>query len=89
MTDLTSSAMKADGFDGAIIGFGGQYGSDDCVVYSVELCIDILVERDGMDYDEARDFFDYNVASAYVGSGTPIFVNSINDVDELDEILGR
>ena len=42
-----------------------------------------------MDYDEAREFFDYNVASTYVGSGTPIFVNSINDVDELDEILGR
>jgi hypothetical protein len=42
-----------------------------------------------MTYDEALEFFDFNVACAYVGPGTPIFIQSITDLDELDEMLDR
>jgi hypothetical protein len=46
-------ALKVDGFDDAILGFGAQYGSFDCLVYDRQKCIQVLVDRDGMDYDEA------------------------------------
>ena len=54
-------AVKFDGFDGAILGFGSQYGSFECLVYDRQKCIEILVDRDGMDYDEALEFFEFNV----------------------------
>ena len=53
--------IKADGFDEAIIGVGHQKGSDKFIVYSFEKCIDILMERDGMNQDEAVDFMEHNV----------------------------
>jgi hypothetical protein len=82
-------AVKFDGFDGAILGFGSQYGSFECLVYDRQKCIEILVDRDGMDYDEALEFFEFNVACLYAGPGTPIFIEPMTDMDELDEALGR
>lgn len=86
--DVDDVVLKADGFDDAIIGFGGQWGSFNSIIYDRERCIAILVERDGMSYDEALEFFDFNVVCAYVGPGAPIFIQSITDLDELDEMLG-
>lgn len=31
--------------------------------------------RDGMSYEEAIEYFDYNVSGAYVGEKTPIWVD--------------
>jgi hypothetical protein len=42
-------------------------------------CIEILVERDGMDHDEAEEFFEYNVIGAWMGEGTPCFAILIKE----------
>ncbi len=64
--------LSADGFDDAIIGI-----CDEKIVYSTSKCVDILINRDGMDYEEAAEFFDYNVRGAYVGEKTPIWVDDM------------
>jgi hypothetical protein len=64
-----ASFMKADGFDNAII---GVYEVDMRFIYSLSKCIDIL-KKDGMNYEEAREFFDFNVSGSYVGEKTPIW----------------
>lgn len=66
--------MVADGFDDAIIGVDDNNLR---IVYSINTCIDILVKRDGMKYDEALEYFNFNVSSAYLGENTPIWVNDI------------
>ena len=50
------------------------------IVYSVKKVLEVLMKRDGMDLDEAREFFDFNIGGAYVGQGGPVFVE--------DELLG-
>jgi hypothetical protein len=35
----------------------------------------VLVERDGMERDEAEEFFDVNIEGAYVGPETPMFIS--------------
>ena len=35
-----------------------------------------------MSYEDAVEFFDYNVAGAYVGESTPIFINNLEDTLE-------
>jgi hypothetical protein len=34
----------------------------------------IYMERDGMTQDEAIEFIDYNVESAYIGKDTPLLL---------------
>jgi len=67
-------AMTADGFDDAILGIGSRCGQPDLLVYDVDTIINILMDRDGMDYEDARDFFSYNIEGAWVGEGTPIWL---------------
>lgn len=65
--------LFADGFDDAIIGLASYRGSNQ-VVYSTEKCLDILAND--MSYDEAIEFFSYNVEGAYLGDHTPIFIET-------------
>ena len=67
-------AMTADGFDDAILGIGSRCGQPDLLVYDVDTIINILMDRDGMDYDDAREYFSYNIEGAWVGEGTPIWL---------------
>lgn len=69
-----SELLLADGFEAAIVGIAEGCGRSPAVVYDREKCVAILMERDGMDRDEAEEFFEFNVAGAYVGAGTPVFL---------------
>jgi hypothetical protein len=74
--------MKADGFDDAIIGVGYRCGQDEVLVYDRDMCIHILV-REGMSYDEAVEYFEFNVEGAWVGDKTPMFVQRFNNLEEI------
>ena len=67
-------AMRADGFDAAILGIGSRCGQPDVLVYDADTIIDILIDRDGMDYDQASEFFGAHLESAWVGEGTPLWL---------------
>ena len=66
--------LLADGFEDAFVGIVESNGSHPKALYNEDKCVDILIERDGMDYEEAIEFFQFNVAGAYVGEYTPAFV---------------
>lgn len=65
----------ADGFEDALIGIGRQFDKE-FAVYDYVLCVNILMQRDGMTSEEAIEFMEYNVVGAYVGPNTPIFVEA-------------
>ena len=61
--------VRADGLDDAIIGV------DEIslrLIYSQRKVKEILM-RDGMSDEEAHEFYEYNIHSAYVGEGTQIW----------------
>jgi hypothetical protein len=64
--------LLADGFEKAFLGIGRQFGKP-LAIYDKEKCLEILME-DGMDYEEAVDYFSFNVEGSYVGEQTPIFL---------------
>ena len=69
--------LKADGFDEAIIGqacIWRNNGMHDVLVYDAEKMRSILMKRDGMTSEEAREYIEYNVEGAYVGEETPVYV---------------
>jgi hypothetical protein len=69
--------LFADGFDDAIVGVGNVFGGKLCAIYDTDLVLKQCM-KDGMKYDEALEFFDFNIAGAYVGEQTPIFIHMIN-----------
>lgn len=75
-------------FDDAIVGTTDQpmdhwnrKTNKKVVIYSREKCIELMVEREGMTYEDAVDHFEFNVSGAWIGEGTPTFV----DDDELED----
>lgn len=71
---IDESALLCDGFDDAFIGFSQRINEPLTAVYSYEKMLEVLIERDGMDYDEAAEYLDFNVLGAWVGPQTPIVV---------------
>jgi hypothetical protein len=74
VSQWNEDALLADGFEDAIVGICERFGAVPVVAYDREKCIEILMERDSMDYEEAMEFFGFNVEEAYVGDGTPVFL---------------
>jgi hypothetical protein len=65
--------MLADGFEDAFVGISRRIGSPAFAVYNRDRCIEILC-NDGMTQEEAEEYFEFNVAGAYVGDSTPAFI---------------
>jgi len=76
--------LLADGYEAAVIGVGRQF-SKELVVYDEAKCLEILMERDGMSLEEARDFFEFNTVGSWVGEETPMFLERMT----LEEIRER
>jgi|688.fasta_scaffold307423_2 hypothetical protein len=67
------SALFADGFDSAIIGYTQNKGPN-VAVYDAEKCISILIES-GMTTEEATNHFEEQVIKVYSSANDPIFVS--------------
>ena len=68
---------KYDGFDDAILGPASIWRSNSMVsvlVYDAEVMRSILMQRDGMSMEDAREFIEFNIESAYIGEDTPVLV---------------
>jgi hypothetical protein len=65
--------LKADGLDDAIIGVVQRMGIQ-AICYDEDKVLEILMERDGMTLEEAIEYFDFNIAGAWVGESTPFFL---------------
>ena len=74
--------LVMDGHDDAIIGVGQRF-TDYFVVYDLKKVISKLME-DGMTYEEAVEFHEFNQVGAWVGPRTPVFLHTpvIDDVGE-------
>ena len=82
--------LKIDGFDDAVIGpaliWDGAGRRVTVLVYNAEQIRAILMDRDGMDEEEAREFIEFNIEGAYMGPHTPVLVweNDMYDEEEDD-----
>ena len=65
----------AEGFDEAIAGVVWD-GERTRVVYDTELILELLMGRSEMSYEEAVEYFDYNIAGSYMGEYTPLYLET-------------
>ena len=74
LEEIEESTLLMDGFDEAFIGWSRRINEPLLAVYSYDGLIKVCTERDGMSFDEAVEYVDFNVAGAWVGEQTPIIV---------------
>jgi hypothetical protein len=68
--------MDPSYFDKAIIGVVTQFNNT-VVCYDKRKILGILVNEDGMTEDEAIEYFDFNIAGAWIGNMTPAFLEKL------------
>ncbi len=68
---MEKEILFCDGLEKALIGTGWRF-THPVAVYSKEKVLEILQEN--MSAEEAQEHFDYNIAGAYVGESTPVFL---------------
>ena len=73
--------LKIDGHDNAILGVVMGIHRTEVLCYDYDKVIKNLMENDGMDELGAVEFFDFNIAGAYMGEGTPVFLYPFNEED--------
>ena len=76
LQELNPEAIMYDGFDDAIVGMIARCGTEPLALYDREKCIQILVDQ-GVTYEEAVDYFAYNIEGCWAGPHTP-FIASFN-----------
>ena len=74
IADHNPDALFADGLDDALIGsietFHGRY----VALYDIQKCI-YAIMQDGVNYEDAEEYFSYNTLGAYIGENGPLFAN--------------
>ena len=60
-------------YDDCIVGVGYRFNDGPLAVYSMPKVLKVM-EDSGMEPEEAEEFFQVNTLGAWVGEGTPIFV---------------
>ena len=76
LEELNPEAIMYDGFDEAIVGMVARCGTEPLALYDREKCLQILMDK-GVSYEEALDYFCYNVEGCWAGPNTP-FIASFN-----------
>tara|TARA_E500000305_G_scaffold92393_1_gene80457 strand:+ start:764 stop:994 length:231 start_codon:yes stop_codon:yes gene_type:complete len=74
--EMDNGMLTMDGYDDCIVGIVERFGMEPIVCYDK----DKVLQRhrdDGMDYDEAIEFFEYNQLGAWVGDRTPCFISPL------------
>jgi len=69
--------IKYDGYDEAIIGpayIWRDHTQVKVLVYDAEGIREILMKRDGMSSEDAREFIEFNIEGGYLGPHTPVLV---------------
>lgn len=73
MISEPEGAIVLDGLDEAIIGQTTRNG-ENVLAYSADKIINILVSRDEMEYQEAVEFYEFNIGCLYAGERTPVLI---------------
>ena len=74
VTGMNEEAIFFDGYEDAIIGVAERCSQPALVVYDAAKCIEILVTRDGMSWEDAEEFFSFNTLGCWAGENTPLFL---------------
>ena len=76
-----SELIQFDGLEDALLGVVEVHTKPPRLCYSFNGIIDVLMGRDGMTFEEAVEFFEFNIACLWAGEGTPAILYETTDLE--------
>lgn len=73
LAETDPELLLADGYDDCILGVSFEFGRLPRVAYDRGKMIEKLM-ADGCSWEDAEEFFEFNIAGAYVGERTPAYI---------------
>ena len=68
--------LQPDGFEDCLLGVLVGIAAPDTLVYDKTKILDKLMQQQ-MTHEEAEEYFDFNIAGAYVGPKTPVYLETV------------
>lgn len=69
--------LTCDGYEDSFLGIVERVGQQPLALYDKGKMLGTMMTRDKMTYEQALEFFDYNVKEAWAGEGTPAFATLV------------
>lgn len=66
-----------DGFEDCIVGVAEKFGGPPVAVLDLEKILSKL-RKEGMTYEKAIEYFEYNILGSYLGDQTPVYMHVPN-----------
>ena len=79
LDDRLEEYQVMDGFDDCIAGVSSRFGQVPVVCYDRNKVIKKLMDQ-GMTWEEAEEYHEFNQAGAWTGETTPAFITMVGDV---------
>lgn len=76
LTDDNPDAVVLIGYNKAIIGIADRINLKPVLIYSIDKIIEILIDGGIENYDEAMEFYEYNIYRTFIGEDSPIFLRN-------------
>lgn len=73
IAEQNEEALCCDGVDEAIVGICHQFGRPPVAAYDLQKHLQILMGQ-GMSEEEAAEYWGFNVVGAYMGEGSPVWI---------------
>jgi hypothetical protein len=74
IAEYNEDALILEGFDEAIIGLAERINLGPVVAYDVNKIYEILMNKHNMSYEEAIEYFNFNIIGAWMGDFTPVYI---------------
>jgi hypothetical protein len=72
LDELAEGAIILSGYDDCIVGVSEEFGNGPRIIYSRKKIIEKLMV--GIEYEEALEFYYYNIVGGFFGEQNPIFL---------------
>jgi hypothetical protein len=77
--------LSEEYYDKCIVGVVEMFGRPPVVCYDKQLLLDTMVEQGMESWEEALEYFNFNVVGAWMGEYTPVFLSR----PLLDEFIAK
>jgi hypothetical protein len=92
LDEYAEGAILLTDLEDCIVGVVEEFGNGRRILYSKQLILNKLKERDLMTEEEAEEFYDYNILGLYAGEQNAVFLDKsitpkINDNGNYDFLI--
>lgn len=76
LDEIAEGAIILDGFDSCIIGVTEEFGNGPRILYSKDMILKVLMDGNDMTFEDALEYYDFNILGLYAGEQNPIFLST-------------